>query len=288
MSEERDFESLARDLDRLESITEQWNPEQRATAAALRSTVEALQVGAFRRLIRTVKDEPGGLAALAKATEDPWVRGVLSFNGLIRGPAPDPTTLAEGALDSVRPMLAQHGGTVRLVEASKEEVKIELGGSCDGCSQSDVTVRQGIETALREAIPTLERVKVINPKSSEALVKLRGLSEDRESPFSSGGPWEEAGRLDELSEGKIRAVELEGASVILTLSGGVPKAYRNACSHLGMPLDTGEVSGGVLTCPFHGFQFRLSTGECLTAPEVGLPAFPLRLEGDRIFVQVVT
>ncbi len=282
MTSERDFEQLARDLDRLESVTEQWSAEQKATVQAIRSTVEGIQVGAFRRLIRIIKEQPGGLEALQAALDDDWVRGVLAFNGLIRPPEPTLEERVEEALESVRPMLASHGGNVELVEVpSESEVRIRLHGSCDGCTHSDVTVRQGIETAIMEAVPTVERVKVVSGKSGGSLVQLPGITE---SPFAAA--WHEAGPVADFAEGVLRAVELSDTSVLLFLSDGEPKAYRNACSHLGMPLDDGTLERGVITCAYHGFQFSAETGECLTAPEVQLPGYPVKVEAGQVWVQI--
>ncbi len=277
----RSLPQLAADLDRLEAVTEQWPPEQRATVQAIRQTVEQIQAGAFRSLIRTVKETPGGLQGLAAAVEDEWVRSVLTYHGLLRAPAPTPEEIIEGALESVRPMLAQHGGNVSFVAFADDgiEAQIKLQGSCDGCTFSDITVRQGIETAIKEALPSVQRVKVVGGTS--ALVQLGGVDS---SPFSR--PWQDAGPAD-LEGQPFRIVELEAASVLVAIGEqGTPKAYRNACAHLGMPLDEGRVLGGVLTCPYHGFEFALASGECLTAPSVQLFSYPSKVEDGRVFVQV--
>lgn len=282
MTDERTLEQLAADLERLESTTETWPAEHRAAMGAIRRTVESIQAGAFKSLIRTIKDEPGGLDALKKAVSDPWVQGVLTYHGLLRAPDPSPEELVEQALESVRPMLAQHSGNVQLVEiVDGPEVRIRLEGSCDGCTHSDVTVRQGIETAILDALPGA-KVKVVEGVRGDALVQLPGVNA---SPFAR--PWQDAGPAD-LEDEQIRAVELDEASVLLTVHKGQPKAYRNACAHLGMPLDEGECSQGILTCPYHGFQFLLESGECITAPTVALPSYPTKVEDGRIFVQVTT
>lgn len=275
----RNFEQLAEDLDRLESVTEQWPAEQQATMQAIRQTIEQIQAGAFRTLIRTVKETPGGLEGLKAAVDDPWVRTVLQYHGLLRAPDPTPEEIVEGALESVRPMLAQHNGNVELVAILDEECQIRLQGSCDGCTFSDVTVRQGIETAIKEALPSITRVKVVN--NSPALVQIGGVDE---SPFAR--PWQDVGEAD-LGDAPFRIVELEDASVLVAMGeDGQPKAYRNACAHLGMPLDDGTVAGGVITCPYHGFEFALGSGECLTAPTVQLFSYPTKVEGGRVLVQV--
>ena len=88
--------------------------------------------------------------------------------------------------------------------------------------------------------------------------------------------------------GLVGAVELARASVLLTRLAGEVKAYPNACAHLGMPLEMAEVSDGVLTCSYHGFRFRLDTGECLTAPEIALPSLAVRVERGRVQVRVTS
>ena len=120
------------------------------------------------------------------------MQGVLTYHGLLRAPPPTLEQRVEQALESVRPMLASHNGNVELVEIVDDvEVRIRLEGSCDGCTHSDVTVRQGIETAIKDALPSVERVKVVNGRRGDALVQLPGVDN---SPFAR--PWHDAGPDD--------------------------------------------------------------------------------------------
>ena len=60
-------------------------------------------------------------------------------------------------------------------------------------------------------------------------------------------------------------------------------AIHAACSHLGGPLDEGERDGNVITCPWHGSQFDLCTGEVLAAPAVySQPRYEVRVREGRI------
>jgi len=234
-----------------------------------------------------VKADEAGLDALKRAVADPVVFGVLSYHGLLRRPEPTLEDRAEEALESVRPMLASHAGNVSLVEVvSEREVHIRLEGNCDGCAFSDATVTMGIEEAIKRAVPTVETVRVKNGPANRAtdpLIQLGGAGVEA-SPFEAS--WEDAAAISDLAEGRVVAAELDKASVILTLVDGEPRAYPNACTHLGMPLDDGHVEGGVLECAYHGFRYALATGECLTAPDVALPQYPTRVEGARVLVQV--
>lgn len=309
-SGERDFPTLARDLDRLESVVEGWEPEARATVAALQGTVEEILLGALKRLIRQVKDQPGGLEALRASLEDDWIRTVLQVHGMLRAPEPTREDRVRSALESVRPMLESHGGDVELVSVRDDEVEVKLLGSCDGCSQSSVTVKLGIETAVRDALPEIERVVVregalstrtndpsagtngqpgSKAERSSGLVATSALTKKIQSPFA--GTWEDAGPAAAVPVGDILAVDLEALSVLLTkLPSGEVRAYPNACTHLGMPLDTGSVETGAegpeLVCRYHGFRYKLADGECLSAPEVALPRYAARVEGGRVRVRV--
>ncbi len=53
----------------------------------------------------------------------------------------------------VNPAIASHGGYVELVDVKRGDVYIRMGGGCQGCAMSMATLRQGIEKALRDAIP---------------------------------------------------------------------------------------------------------------------------------------
>ncbi|MEM1028752.1 MAG: NifU family protein [Myxococcota bacterium] len=283
---ERSLEQLVADLERLEQVTVAWDDGPRGTLMAMRQTLEAIQAEAFRRLIRTVKEEPGGMAGLRRAVDDPWVLNVLSYHGLLRRPEPSIEERVEAALESVRPMLAQHDGNVELVEVVGAEARVRLVGSCDGCAFQDATLQDGIASAVTAAVPEIERVTPVAPSVPKLVQIKRGDgSEIVASPFRR--PWHDAADADMVPEGGIVAIELDAASVLLTKHRGEVKAYPNACTHLGMPLDGGEVENGVLRCPYHAFEYRLASGECLTAPDIALVSYPTRVENGRVQVQVV-
>jgi len=59
----------------------------------------------------------------------------------------------------INPMVASHGGLVSLVGVTDEnDVILRFGGGCHGCGMADVTLRQGIETQLRELVPEIRNV----------------------------------------------------------------------------------------------------------------------------------
>lgn len=59
----------------------------------------------------------------------------------------------------VNPMVASHGGSVGLVDVSEEgDVVLQFGGGCHGCGMVDVTLKQGIETTMKQEIPELRNI----------------------------------------------------------------------------------------------------------------------------------
>jgi nitrite reductase/ring-hydroxylating ferredoxin subunit len=87
---------------------------------------------------------------------------------------------------------------------------------------------------------------------------------DRGAPTSTFIPVLEE---SELRGGVMRAVEVEGVSVVLSRSeSGEMCAIANTCAHMGGPLAEGERKGDVVTCPWHGSRFDLCSGEVLRGP----------------------
>ena len=58
----------------------------------------------------------------------------------------------------VNPAIAMHGGRADLVAVEDDTVYVQLSGGCQGCGLATVTLTQGIEVSLKEAVPEIERV----------------------------------------------------------------------------------------------------------------------------------
>lgn len=98
------------------------------------------------------------------------------------------------------------------------------------------------------------------------LVFGRGLMVDH-SAFTAGpSKWMPVLADDELLEGAMRAVDVDGRQVLVARLDGAVSAMENACSHAGGPLCEGAVADGVVTCPWHGSRFRLSDGAVMGGP----------------------
>jgi Fe-S cluster biogenesis protein NfuA len=72
----------------------------------------------------------------------------------------------EDSLDTMRPYLKDDGGNVEVVEITQDmNVIVKLTGSCSTCPQSFMTMKAGIETAVKQAVPEVKSVVAINLKS---------------------------------------------------------------------------------------------------------------------------
>jgi Fe-S cluster biogenesis protein NfuA len=68
----------------------------------------------------------------------------------------------EKALEKIRPSLQADGGDVQLVEVSEDGiVKVKLTGACRGCPMSELTLKMGIEKALKQAVPEVKEVQSV-------------------------------------------------------------------------------------------------------------------------------
>jgi Fe/S biogenesis protein NfuA len=60
--------------------------------------------------------------------------------------------------DQINPGVASHGGHVTLLDVRDNVAYIALGGGCQGCGMADVTLRQGIEVMIKQAVPEIEQI----------------------------------------------------------------------------------------------------------------------------------
>lgn len=116
-----------------------------------------VKAGGFDVLI-----DPDSAPNLKGATVD-FLDGVTESGFKIDNPNPlwtDPKAQAvQEAIDSqINPGVASHGGHVALLDVKDDIAYIALGGGCQGCGMADVTLKQGIEVLLKEAVPEIRQV----------------------------------------------------------------------------------------------------------------------------------
>ncbi len=96
--------------------------------------------------------------------------------------------------------------------------------------------------------------------------------------------WTDVGPAD-LLPGESKSVDAGYVSIALFNVNGTWYAIENVCTHDGGPLADGTFEGTVVTCPRHGAQFDVRTGQALCMPAVTPTAvFPVRVEDGRVRV----
>ena len=90
--------------------------------------------------------------------------------------------------------------------------------------------------------------------------------------------------LSELAAGTCKPVEAGGRVIALFNVDGNVYALDNTCLHRGGPLGQGVLEGTVVTCPWHGWQYDVTTGKVKQNPAVGVDCYKIEVRGEDIFV----
>ena len=92
---------------------------------------------------------------------------------------------------------------------------------------------------------------------------------------------------DAVSSGKSKLVMAEGRRIALFNDAGMLCALDDVCTHVGGPLSEGLCEGGVVTCPWHGAQFRIRDGLVLGPPaRRNVRTYPVRVVDGTVEVEL--
>ncbi len=89
-----------------------------------------------------------------------------------------------------------------------------------------------------------------------------------------------------LPPGSGEEFVVAGRMVALFNVDGEFYALDGICPHQGGPLGKGELSGCIVTCPWHGFQFDVRNGQHQRSKQLRQPTFPVKVEEGKVFVQI--
>jgi nitrite reductase/ring-hydroxylating ferredoxin subunit/DMSO/TMAO reductase YedYZ heme-binding membrane subunit len=121
------------------------------------------------------------------------------------------------------------------------------------------------------------------------LAGTREAAKDRDfGAVSTEDGWTLIGDLADLAEGRaLIGAGLRGERIAVFKSNGKLSALSNVCSHQGGPVGEGKVVRGLVTCPWHGYMYRLEDG-CSPPPfKERIRKYRVRLDGTRIWVDPV-
>ncbi len=94
----------------------------------------------------------------------------------------------------------------------------------------------------------------------------------------------EIAKIEELEEGKGKLFQVQGKNIAVFKNNGQVFALANQCAHRGGPLCEGTISEECVQCPWHGFEFDLSTGKSPTG--LGVQKYIVKIEDQKVLVDV--
>jgi len=98
--------------------------------------------------------------------------------------------------------------------------------------------------------------------------------------------WHRAAVVAECPPGTARELVLAGRIVALFRIDDKFFALDGICPHQGGPLGKGRLNGCILTCPWHGWQFDVRTGQHQINASLRHPGFPVKVENGDVFVEL--
>jgi nitrite reductase (NADH) small subunit len=99
-------------------------------------------------------------------------------------------------------------------------------------------------------------------------------------------PFVRAAKLPEVPVGTIHEIQMAGKAVALANVAGKFYAINNTCLHRGGPLGQGSLEGKIVTCPWHGWEYDVTTGKVALNPSEGVACYATEVRGDEIFIDI--
>lgn len=237
--------------------------------------IDSLHRAGITRLVELLVAARGE-DVLEQLATDPLAGPVVELYDLL--PA-DERTQVEDALDAVRPYIQSHGGEVEVLDVQDGSVHVRLVGSCHGCSGSAVTLRRGVEEALRAGFTGFKEL-VVHESAASPLGGLITVSSLKESAQRLRRPeWAVVAPMRDLPSGAVKGYEVAGTPLLLCNVDGEVYAFRDECPECGMPLHEGKLSGPVLVCPWQNCAYDARTGRRVDgAASERLVVFPVAVD----------
>ena len=95
-------------------------------------------------------------------------------------------------------------------------------------------------------------------------------------------------RQDEIPPGEGKSFVVAGKTIAVFNVGGSFHAIDGVCPHKKGPLAEGPLEGRIVTCPWHGWEFDVTSGQLQHDEKIRLACFKLHLEGGDILIEMAT
>ncbi|HWG90546.1 MAG TPA: Rieske 2Fe-2S domain-containing protein [Candidatus Thermoplasmatota archaeon] len=99
--------------------------------------------------------------------------------------------------------------------------------------------------------------------------------------------WIPVAGAEEIPVGKRKIVKVNDVPVAVFHQPDGWYAIQNICPHRGGPLGEGHLNGNVVTCPWHAWQFDITSGRNALNPAAGVNSFEVKVEGNEVYVNAV-
>jgi len=96
--------------------------------------------------------------------------------------------------------------------------------------------------------------------------------------------WFKVCRTDELKDGQARSIRLAARPYAVFKVDGALYGLDGACGHMKANLASGRLCGDVVECAMHGWEYRVTDGECLTVPGMRLAQHPVKTEDGQVWI----
>ncbi len=90
----------------------------------------------------------------------------------------------------------------------------------------------------------------------------------------------------DIPAGSGKVIEVEGKAIAVFNCDGTFYAIDNTCKHRGGPLGEGSLSGQTVTCPWHGWEYDVTSGACAMDASIRVQQFDVKIDGDNILVSI--
>lgn len=91
---------------------------------------------------------------------------------------------------------------------------------------------------------------------------------------------------NDVPENGAKIVSVQDKEIAIFNVNGELFAVNNTCPHMGGPLGEGSLDGNIVTCPWHGWQFDVTTGTSTQSSDVKCGSIPIEIKGDDVFVDI--